>query len=85
MDLDIQKDDVDALLELVKSFPEVGEIEIGSSVDGTSPPIVTKNEWPSRLRETVKKRFPKWNIYKIGDPIIHKNTGCRVLPLEPQD
>lgn len=72
------------LIETIKSFPEVGGIKIGSSVDGTSPPIVTENELPLRLRETIKERFPKWHIYKIGDPTIHKKDGCWILPLDPQ-
>jgi hypothetical protein len=81
----IQKDDFGALLKLIRSFPEVGKIVIGSSNDGTSPPIATENEHPSMLREIMKKRFPNWHIYKTGDPIIHKNTGFRVLPLELQN
>ena len=85
MELDIQDNDFNALLELLKSFPEVGEIVIGSSNDGTSPPIVTENEWPPSLLKTMKKLFPKWDIFKIGNPVIHEKTGCRVMPLELQN
>ena len=84
MNIDIKKNNFNALLELIKTFPEVGKIKIGSSNDGTNPPIVTENEWPSGLNEAVKKRFPEWVVYRSGDPVIHENTGQTVIPLERQ-
>jgi len=67
---DIQKDDFDALVELIKSFPEVTVIDSDFKKTGLfGTYIISAGDWPLALRTTVAERFPqiidKWAFHPI--------------------
>jgi len=72
MEPDITKDDLEAVLELIRSFPEVTLIESGFKEAGLfGTYIITAGDWPKPLRIAVAARFP------------HLKGGLNSYPIYP--
>jgi hypothetical protein len=55
----LQRHEVDALVDLVKSFPEVTVLSAKFEGEALLPGIVTAGKWPMELKLKIKEQFPE--------------------------